>query len=92
MAEYQLTYVGDVAYADPNIPAGVLRTTDGWWIPEDPENPDWQAYQQWLADGGVPDPYTQPTVLSDIVSRAAKEVAAKEVVEEPAEESEEQSK
>lgn len=30
---------------------------DGWLtIPNDPGNLDWLAYQQWLADGGAPDP------------------------------------
>lgn len=32
-------------------------TTDaGLWIPADPENIDWQAYQQWLAAGNSPSP------------------------------------
>jgi hypothetical protein len=54
----------------------VTRTTDGAWIPNDPGNMDRVAYEQWLADGGVPDPYvpppeappeiaTQTTVLAD---------------------------
>lgn len=36
---------------------GESVTTDtGLWIPADPENTDWQAYQQWLAEGNTPDP------------------------------------
>ena len=36
---------------------GVSVTTDtGLWIPADPENTDWQAYQRWLAEGNTPDP------------------------------------
>jgi hypothetical protein len=37
---------------------GAFRVADGAWIPNDPANRDWQEYQQWLADGGVPDPFT----------------------------------
>jgi hypothetical protein len=35
---------------------GVLRIEDNAHIPNDGGNADWQIYQQWLADGGVPDP------------------------------------
>ena len=36
---------------------GESVTTDtGLWIPADPENTEWQAYQQWLAAGNAPDP------------------------------------
>lgn len=46
MAEYQLL----------NDTTTVLRTADGAYIPDDPANIDRQTYDQWLADGGVPDP------------------------------------
>jgi hypothetical protein len=49
MAAYQLT---------PN--ESVIRTEDGACIPNDPANRDWVEYQQWLAVGGVPDPYAPP--------------------------------
>lgn len=36
---------------------GESVTTDtGFWIPADPENTEWQAYQLWLAAGNAPEP------------------------------------
>ena len=49
MADYQLT--------DTDV---VIRTADQAYIPNDPLNNDRVAYEQWLADGGVPDPVTPP--------------------------------
>ncbi len=49
MAEYRLTET-----------ALVIRTADGAFIPPEDGNADWQAYQEWLADGGVPDPVAPP--------------------------------
>ena len=45
MADYQLTNS-----------TSVIRTEDGACIPNDPANRDWVEYQEWLADGGEPDP------------------------------------
>jgi hypothetical protein len=50
MAEYQLT-------SDEHV---IRRTHDQAAIPDDDRNLDFQAYQAWLADGGVPDPYVPP--------------------------------
>ena len=50
MSDYQLTATD----------ASVIRTEDGACIPNDPANRDWVEYQDWLDDGGVPDPYVEP--------------------------------
>jgi hypothetical protein len=34
----------------------ILRLPDGAWIPNDLSNTDWQAYQEWLAQGNIPLP------------------------------------
>jgi hypothetical protein len=52
MAEYQLTAT-DV----------VIRAEDGAFIPNDPANRDREEYEQWLVDGGVPDPYVPPPAV-----------------------------
>lgn len=35
---------------------GVIRIADSADIPADPENIDWQAYQQWRSEGNTPEP------------------------------------
>jgi hypothetical protein len=52
MAEYQETATDQV----------VIRTADQVHIPNDDANRDWRTYQDWLADGGVPDPYVPPVI------------------------------
>jgi hypothetical protein len=36
-------------------PIAVLRN-DGWSIPFDPDNTDYQAYLKWLDEGNTPEP------------------------------------
>ena len=36
---------------DPNV---IRRTADNAFIPNDPLNMDWLAYEAWLADGNTP--------------------------------------
>jgi hypothetical protein len=38
---------------------GVLRS-DGWFIPFDPSNTDYQKYLEWLAEGNEPLPAEDP--------------------------------
>ena len=71
MAEYQLTATD-----------AVIRTADQANIPNDPTNRDWIQYQQWLADGGVPDPYVKPPKItventSDFIARFTNQEYAK---------------
>jgi hypothetical protein len=40
----------------------ILRTTDGSFIPADPANTDYAAYQSWLAEGNTPEPADAPPV------------------------------
>jgi len=63
MAEYQLLPDN---ITGPNTT--VLRIADQAYIPDDPANTDRIVYNEWLADGGVPDPAIvtppPPVVLS----------------------------
>jgi hypothetical protein len=47
-----------------------MRLADNSFIPPDPANLDWVAYQKWLGAGNAPDPAPTPPP-SPIISRAA---------------------
>lgn len=50
---YQEVYDPMIQGINPNI---IRRLPDNAFIPNDPENTDWQAYQAWLAEGNTPLP------------------------------------
>lgn len=43
--------------------SSVIRKSDGANIPNDPENIDWQAYQEWLGEDNNPSAVDQPTAV-----------------------------
>lgn len=48
----------------------ILRLSDGAYIPADPANTDYAAYQQWLWDGNIPEPAPIPPVqIPQVVTR-----------------------
>jgi len=65
MAEYALTATDHI----------VIRTADGACIPDDPDNRDRVEYEEWLADGGVPDPYVPPEQELEKVAGPPPEIA-----------------
>jgi|SRR5215475_12108924 len=50
MSEY--SYPPNSGNSDAN---GIIRNSDGAYVPNDPGNADWQIYQEWLTAGDVPD-------------------------------------
>lgn len=45
-------------YSLTQLAGTVRRNSDGAYIPADDANIDRQAYNDWLADGNIPDPAT----------------------------------
>ena len=53
MYTYQQVYYIGTTIINTNI---IFRLPDNAQIPNDPANTDWQAYQEWLAQGNTPLP------------------------------------
>lgn len=68
MAEYSLTST-----------SSILRNSDQACIPADHANRDWRDYLDWLAAGGVPDPYVAP---AQVVPASANKLGIKRALAE----------
>lgn len=53
--------------------AGILRLADNAFIPADPANSDYAAYQRWLAEGNTPEPADPPPPPPPVTSVAMRQ-------------------
>ena len=44
----------------------ILRIADNAYIPPDPANTDYQAYLEWVAQGGMPEPAPEPEPVPEL--------------------------
>jgi hypothetical protein len=52
---YKLVSIKDM-YIQKEIRKAIVRIDDNAWIPNDPDNTDYQAYLKWLDEGNTPLP------------------------------------
>jgi hypothetical protein len=53
MYTYQEVYYAGTTILNTDV---IKRLPDNAYIPNDPENTDWQQYQVWLSEGNTPLP------------------------------------
>jgi len=50
---------------NPNV---IVRDEDQAFIPNDPDNTDYQAFMKWVEEGNEPTPYTPPPAAEEASS------------------------
>lgn len=58
-----------------------VRRSDGWAIPFDPANTDYQAYLEWVAAGNTPKPAPEPEPAPVLTTEQKLEAAGLTVAE-----------